>query len=783
VALLPDLASNGGRLLLSCVESGTPAIVTSVGANSELVEPSQRARLPAPNASELADAIISALARPTPILRPCVTRQASAEILETTRNKLYRQISQKPPKDIASVSHSNKQPPTVSIIMAHYERPQFLEDAIKSVEAQDYPAIELVLVDDGSKKPVTLAYLKSLEPRFKARGWKIIRQKNKYLGAARNAGIKASRGSYILFLDDDNALLPGAVQTFIRALEVSQSDICTSVSKIFLGPQIPTDPSLGLIEYFPLGGSLDLALFHNSFGDANAIMRREVFDKVGYLAEDYGFVASDWEFFAHAAIKGMKIRIIPEATYWYRSSAQGMFRSAHWYETREPILRLFRKYNYKGLDDVYKLAMAQNTHESEVLGYHFRLRYDLANKPFEELDGLEPDSTAALEKLAQIAAADGQSDAALSLLGQVQDAGILRRVMETWSAPSLAEVSVAHEPLSPAEEVVLNSEKLREFAVATSNTNAEAPLSYVEAPDSLYIRTAPPDLVVATLSAGVTAGFVAVTLHASIEEFAAKPIEIMITIMDINIANNSSLPAAEAKKLILGTSGWKPLSKPFFKVPITVELPKPSVSAGTIVVMIRHGEPSKATDSCLIKLSHVCYHVYRGLGPARRPRLGSPPNFSRARLLTSQELRSAYLATQYASQDPLPLFKDGERGFQLLATSGGVTVAIMQWGFPPFARGVVASAELAAEGVGPVEISLGLARPTHLGSWTPDGPSDGIAFSGWRRISRSFELHDVELTIPEPSRHHLAICAAVRLPPGTSPTDALTFWRKFAVKW
>ncbi|TGQ77647.1 glycosyltransferase family 2 protein, partial [Mesorhizobium sp. M8A.F.Ca.ET.208.01.1.1] len=90
--------------------------------------------------------------------------------------------------------------PLVSIITAHYNRARLLPQAIASVRRQDYPNIELIVVDDGRTDPDAIRLLAEVEPEFEQRGWRIIRQKNGFLGKARNTGIRAAKGSLILFL-------------------------------------------------------------------------------------------------------------------------------------------------------------------------------------------------------------------------------------------------------------------------------------------------------------------------------------------------------------------------------------------------------------------------------------------------------------------------------------------------------------------------------------------------------------------------------------------------------
>src|SRR5439155_24595186 len=74
--------------------------------------------------------------------------------------------------------------PLVSVCISHFNRPEYLRQALASIEAQDYPKIELVLVDDASTSPEALALLDSLAPTFAARNWQLIRnQEELFVGA------------------------------------------------------------------------------------------------------------------------------------------------------------------------------------------------------------------------------------------------------------------------------------------------------------------------------------------------------------------------------------------------------------------------------------------------------------------------------------------------------------------------------------------------------------------------------------------------------------------------
>lgn len=105
--------------------------------------------------------------------------------------------------------------PAVSIVIPCFNQGQFLHDAVRSVLRQSYPSWEIVIVDDGSTDPATRAVLRALHyPRTR-----IIRQRNRGLPAARNAGMSAARGRYLVPLDADDELTAPFLAATVEALD------------------------------------------------------------------------------------------------------------------------------------------------------------------------------------------------------------------------------------------------------------------------------------------------------------------------------------------------------------------------------------------------------------------------------------------------------------------------------------------------------------------------------------------------------------------------------------
>jgi glycosyltransferase involved in cell wall biosynthesis len=102
--------------------------------------------------------------------------------------------------------------PLISVVIPCYNYAHFLGEAIESALAQTYPHLEVIVVDDGSVDNT---------PAVAARypGVRYVRQPNQGLSAARNTGLRCSGGSYLVFLDADDRLLPSALATGLLNLE------------------------------------------------------------------------------------------------------------------------------------------------------------------------------------------------------------------------------------------------------------------------------------------------------------------------------------------------------------------------------------------------------------------------------------------------------------------------------------------------------------------------------------------------------------------------------------
>lgn len=105
--------------------------------------------------------------------------------------------------------------PKVSVIIPCFNQGEFLDGSINSVKAQEYPDIEIVVVNDGSTDNTDDIAQSHSEIIY-------IVQENQGLSASRNNGFKSSTGENIIFLDSDDSLPSGAIEAGVNALYTDQ---------------------------------------------------------------------------------------------------------------------------------------------------------------------------------------------------------------------------------------------------------------------------------------------------------------------------------------------------------------------------------------------------------------------------------------------------------------------------------------------------------------------------------------------------------------------------------
>jgi glycosyltransferase involved in cell wall biosynthesis len=113
---------------------------------------------------------------------------------------------------------------SITVVVPCYNAADWISTSLRSAVTQDWPALEVMVVDDGSKDG-SVELVTSRFPEVK-----VLQQRNGGAAAARNAGIRAARGDWIAFLDADDFWLPGKLRAQMDLLSTQpQAQIsCTA---------------------------------------------------------------------------------------------------------------------------------------------------------------------------------------------------------------------------------------------------------------------------------------------------------------------------------------------------------------------------------------------------------------------------------------------------------------------------------------------------------------------------------------------------------------------------
>jgi O-antigen biosynthesis protein len=347
LAVMPSLAENSPCVVIECVQHGVPFIATDSGGTAELIDAADREDcLVAADPQRLADRLARVLAQGQRLARLSIPQAQTRRnwVRFHTPTKSRGDLLQQPRSDAPKAGRrgNGRELPLVSVCLVHYNSPVFIHQSLSSVLEQSYSKYEVIIIDDGSTDRQALSILNEIETTTYSIPLKVVRQKNSYLGAARNTGARHASGEYLLFVDDDNVLMPDCISTYVSAAGLTGADIVTSVPLQFRHDRRPERESDNELYYLPIGGCAELGAFENCFGDANALISRRAFETVGGFHEDFGKAVEDWQFFAQAVLKGLRIELVPEPVFWYRVRSSGMLNRSNLLENHRRILNAYR---------------------------------------------------------------------------------------------------------------------------------------------------------------------------------------------------------------------------------------------------------------------------------------------------------------------------------------------------------------------------------------------------------------------------------------------------------
>ena len=191
----------------------------------------------------------------------------------------------------ASAGATGTEPPLVSVVMPTYERPEFLARAVKSVLAQTYPNVELIVVNDGGC-PVD-DVLRALDRDGRVTSVRLGRNRNR--SAARNAAIALARGKYVAYLDDDDWYLPSHLERLVGLLERTGGAVAYGFAeRITEEKRSDGWAQTAVTPVYRMPYRRELLLVGNYIPMPCLVHRRDCLDVVGGFDEDL-MTHEDWD--------------------------------------------------------------------------------------------------------------------------------------------------------------------------------------------------------------------------------------------------------------------------------------------------------------------------------------------------------------------------------------------------------------------------------------------------------------------------------------------------------
>jgi glycosyltransferase involved in cell wall biosynthesis len=258
----------------------------------------------------------------------------------------------------------------VAVVVPCFNHGEFLLEAVASVTAIKRDDVELIVVDDGSTDKRTRDEMDLLTES----GIRVLRQENKGLAAARNAGILALQGTYILPLDADNRLRPGYVEHGIRILDAN-----SKVGVVY-----------GDAEYIGMHtGRWHVGPFERdklmqwNYIDSCGVYRRSVWEQNrGYDGTMPVQGLEDWDFWLGALEHGWEFAYVPEVLFEYRVAKESMLTRTEGFQSQVEAFiatkhSLLYRRDWQRLEREHASVKATSRNLARLLKARFKQKFNL----------------------------------------------------------------------------------------------------------------------------------------------------------------------------------------------------------------------------------------------------------------------------------------------------------------------------------------------------------------------------------------------------------------------
>ena len=210
----------------------------------------------------------------------------------------------------------------VTILIPVYNRAQYIEECIRSVQAQSLRELEILVIDDGSTDS-TLQLCKNMaehDPRIR-----LLAGCHHGVSAARNLGLAQARGKYIFFLDSDDVIHPLILETLVQGME--QYNVPISGTSVRNVPQhywhkvpdaIAKETAMGTVQYTHFEEAIKRVFKEKTPLSVmgGTMFRRDWIGNTCFKTDLY--IGEDFYFIYENLIKGADVLFLKEVWYYCR---------------------------------------------------------------------------------------------------------------------------------------------------------------------------------------------------------------------------------------------------------------------------------------------------------------------------------------------------------------------------------------------------------------------------------------------------------------------------------
>jgi len=210
--------------------------------------------------------------------------------------------------------------PLVSVVIPTHNRLPMLCGAIESVLGQSYKGFELIVVDDGSQDG-TADHLRRYGPRLR-----FFSQQRRGVAAARNLGVRCSRGRYLAFLDSDDLWRPKKLEAQVAFMEGRpEAQICQT-EEIWIRDGRRVNPKRRHRK--PSGDIFRASLAICLVSPSAVMMTRQLFERVGGFDETF-IVCEDYDLWLRVSVD-TPVYLIPEPLVLKRGGHKDQLSCSTW---------------------------------------------------------------------------------------------------------------------------------------------------------------------------------------------------------------------------------------------------------------------------------------------------------------------------------------------------------------------------------------------------------------------------------------------------------------------